>query len=697
MRSRRTRQWGLVAGCAVAAAILLAASVAAVWADRVLLDEDRFSSRVVSTMEDDLVSNYLATQLTDQLIARAPDLITVRPALEIVLEEAVRSRTARAGARNAVREAHRGLRAGVPTESLVLDLRAARSLADLFLLQSAPAIAEQLPRDIDSARIDGALVGLRTDVFSRAEDLARVMPLLLVLSGVMVGATVLAAPTRRGGVLLAGAAIVAGGALGLGAQRIIDELLASLLPGPVESRDAVTVLWRSVMQDYSAWNTALVAVGVVTGSAALAVTRVPDRAELRGYLQRSAWARAGGGALLAFLGIALVRWPQDTLYVLVLVLGALLATAGMTLLLRSIYQGLQQLRTSTPRPSYRAPRMRPPIFAGVATAAVLVLLGVWFWEALREQADIAPHLPITTCNGHEDLCDVPLNEVVFAGTHNSMAAASERGWFFPQQRGGIAEQLRNGIRAFLIDTYYGEQTANGVRTIYPDGVHRDELIARHGEETVLAMERVAARLLPGGEPGIFLCHSFCELGATPMRSALASMRDYLDAQPGTFLVLFIQDQTLPQDTIAEFQRLGLGERAYAHTPGDPWPTLGSLLERGKQLLVLVETDAAGLEDWYQPAWEFVQDTPYDVEMIEDFDCSLNRGPEDADFLLLNHWLAVRPATPALALEVNQYEFLMPRVEACAVERGRLPTVIAVDFYDAGDLFDVVADLNGISQ
>ena len=33
---------------------------------------------------------------------------------------------------------------------------------------------------------------------------------------------------------------------------------------------------------------------------------------------------------------------------------------------------------------------------------------------------------------------------------------------------------------------------------------------------------------------------------------------------------------------------------------------------------------------------------------------------------------------------------------CQRERGRLPNILAVDFYRSGDLFEVVAELNGVT-
>ena len=50
---------------------------------------------------------------------------------------------------------------------------------------------------------------------------------------------------------------------------------------------------------------------------------------------------------------------------------------------------------------------------------------------------------------------VPCSDVFFAGTHNSFAASDEPGWYFANQTYPIPRQLRDGIRAFLIDVHYG--------------------------------------------------------------------------------------------------------------------------------------------------------------------------------------------------------------------------------------------------
>ena len=45
--------------------------------------------------------------------------------------------------------------------------------------------------------------------------------------------------------------------------------------------------------------------------------------------------------------------------------------------------------------------------------------------------------------------------------------------------------------------------------------------------------------------------------------------------------------------------------------------------------------------------------------------------------------------------VNSRDVLLSRLEQCQAERDRLPNFVAVDFYDQGDLLDVVDTLNGL--
>jgi hypothetical protein len=61
--------------------------------------------------------------------------------------------------------------------------------------------------------------------------------------------------------------------------------------------------------------------------------------------------------------------------------------------------------------------------------------------------------------------------------------------------------------------------------------------------------------------------------------------------------------------------------------------------------------------------------------------------------LLNHWITNKAREVSNAALVNARDVLLPRAEQCREQRGLVPNFVAVDFYDQGDLFGVVDDLN----
>ncbi len=71
--------------------------------------------------------------------------------------------------------------------------------------------------------------------------------------------------------------------------------------------------------------------------------------------------------------------------------------------------------------------------------------------------------------------------------------------------------------------------------------------------------------------------------------------------------------------------------------------------------------------------------------------------EDAFVFLINHWLTTGIPVKEAAEVVNSPGSLLDRVRTCEAELGRLPTVLATDFVQTGDLIEVVAELNGVTR
>lgn len=318
------------------------------------------------------------------------------------------------------------------------------------------------------------------------------------------------------------------------------------------------------------------------------------------------------------------------------------------------------------------------VIGALLVVFVLAPLLVWLFSPNARAERLA-------CNGHIELCDRPANEVTYTVTHNSMSI-SQYGWLWPSHDGTIRDQLDAGVRGLLIDTHYAD-TLETIDAALGQLSPAAQTVARNAIES--------GDFESKGEEG-FLCHMACGLGSTVMNDTLADLREFLEENQREVLFVVIQDDITPEDTETLFEEAGLIPYIYTHEQGAPWPTLGEMIDSGQRLVVMAEENGPP-PDWYQNVWDSTMETPYTFINYDDFSCDPNRGPEDAPFFMLNHWIQRGSPNRVDASIVNEYDFLLARAQQCAEERGKTPNFIAVNFYQNGDIFDVVDTLNEVAM
>ncbi|MBB4660560.1 hypothetical protein [Conexibacter arvalis] len=282
-----------------------------------------------------------------------------------------------------------------------------------------------------------------------------------------------------------------------------------------------------------------------------------------------------------------------------------------------------------------------------------------------------------------------------------MSGLTYPNWLFAQQEKGLRGQLDDGVRALLIDAHFGRRVGDRVLTELPGGV-RAAAAEGLGEQGVAAALRIRDTLLGGeaerGPRTTWLCHGFCEVGAIALADGLREVAEFLAVNPQEVVIVVVQDEgPRPRDIAAAVEESGLRPFLYTGTAGPPWPTLRELIAAGQRAIVMYEHGPGDpAVPWYHDAYALMQETPYRFTDRSQFSCRPNRGPGDASLFLLNHWIDTSPAPrPSNAAIVNAREVLLARARRCERERGRLPNVVAVDFYATGDLLDVVDELNGV--
>jgi hypothetical protein len=665
----------------------------AVYAERNLLDADRFADRAVDSLDDESVRDVIGVTVAEQLERKVDrDLIAVRPVVETVASGIADTSAIRGALRAGISQAHQ-VALGKGKDTAAVTIANIGVIADEALSRLSPRAAKQIPDGFDATLTRLSEAGPITDVVQVADDVSVAAVIAPALAVILFVLAVIAAADRRPALLGVGIAISVAGALVVVAYAVGQAVAAGAVDGET-NREAVRAVWSSMLGDLKDASLALCFAGAILAGAAASLTRPVDLPRALDRVRDAlAWrpaSRAGQvlkGAALLGAGVLILISPQVTLELVALALGLGLAFVGASELLAMIAPAPSADASDEP-----ASRFGPPaaLVALAAVAGTIVVL-IAFDDDSRKVAQAA-----MGCNGSQALCDTPLNEVSFPASHNAMSAADYPGYTFPMHVGTIPQQLADGVRGLLIDAYYGYPG----RLVFTDFERSpNKLIAevrmQLGPDFVEAADRLRSRIAQpeGEESQLYLCHGFCELGAVPLIETLREIDGFVEEHPSEVLLIDIEDYVAPEDIVSAFEESGLAEHAYDGPLGPDFPTLGELVDSGKQVVVLAE-NRSGAAPWYRSTYDYFQETEYSFKTPEEMDCSPNRGDPDNPLFLINNWIDTDPAAkPSNAAEVNARDFLLDRARHCARQRGLVPNLIAVDFYDEGDLFGVTDALN----
>ncbi len=261
-------------------------------------------------------------------------------------------------------------------------------------------------------------------------------------------------------------------------------------------------------------------------------------------------------------------------------------------------------------------------------------------------------VPEQKCNGHQALCDRRFDQVAYPMTHNAMSNAAA-GWLLINQNFGITRQLDDGIRGLMLDVY-----------------------EKQGD--------------------LLLCHFLCGAGSQPLVEGLGEIDGFLRSNPDEVISIIFENYVTQAQMAGAFEESGLIDFVYAHQTEDTWPTLGELIDAGTRLVAFQERLPQEAEfPWLMNIWDHAWETPFSFSTPEDFVCDPNRGDPANPLFLLNHFLTGPfGGNPDFAEMVNYNPLFIDRARQCELEGSTLPNFVAVDFYDIGDLFEVVDTLNG---
>ena len=687
------------AGLLVLAGILLLIGVLAGWAGNTVYDSNTFSGRATAILDSPAVRQEVARTLTVQLAHSGnQQAINFRPALQLAIESAIDTDTFRSIFRSAVRRIHAAVLSGQGGGS-GLDLQdSATVLTSTLQLGNASAG--------NSSSSQSGLGGSLNGITNRLGQWG-VWQLDNTISWIAIGTIVGALVAALGAVALArdrnrmvrrlGWVLLFDGVAIVAVLLIGQWWLRHLVRDSQLSRAVGDAIWHGTadLRTIGLW---IAGYGLIIAAAATSgesYTPAVVARRVGGWIQRRRQSTRGTialGLIALLAGLLLIQDPTGNLELIAMAAGLWLSYLGVTELLRV-------LRSATIG-NIPGLRWRRLLLVGGTVAVLLVLVTTALTITTRRAANRADAAGKLTCNGAASLCGLRLDQVMFPGTHNAMSSSLYPGYLFGEQIETIQGQLDSGVRALLIDTHYAVPSTMrlpGSETplMLTDRTAELNVPSDDAPDPALAerASRLAARAPRAADArrGIYLCHNYCELGAVPFTKDLSNLKNFLDSNPNEVVITIIQDATTPKDTAAAIEAAGLGNRVATLQKGQPLPTLGQLITTGRTLLVFAEQGLSGGPAWYHPAYQWFQETPFRYGSAADFSCRPNRGSASNPLLLVNHW--VTPSTPSTAANVNNTKALEQRIETCIAQRALLPTIVAVDFVEKGNLVSTLRDIN----
>ncbi len=228
-----------------------------------------------------------------------------------------------------------------------------------------------------------------------------------------------------------------------------------------------------------------------------------------------------------------------------------------------------------------------------------------------------------------------------------------------------------------------------------EGSDRNKVAQQVPRQALRVADRLAGRVGVGtlnGPSEPYLCHTLCELGADPLDRELEVIRAFLQSHPDEVVIVIVEDYVPPGRVERAFEQTGLARYVATLDPGEPLPTLGTLIARRQPLVVFAE-EKGGMPAWYMPAFTFIQDTPLGATRPDQLSCKRYRGEQNSLLLLINHWIPPFPPSPSVNAVIGRAAFLRARIRRCLAKRGTKGAIVAVDFYQRTAVVEVAHELN----
>lgn len=252
--------------------IALVGGILVRYADRNLLDPERFAERAVAVLDDEGAQKEIADVIVNELEKTGLDRSKTQKAVNKNIAEITQDPAFRAAVTEALVLANEAALGNLEEDVSVKVENVGGPIADA-LDETAPQLARQVQRDVDLAIANTGSTETLVDVARKADDLSPLSLVLPILGGLLMIGGVAVANDRRTalfgaamGVALSGVAVFAG--------YIFGREIAARQPDDDAAQEAARAIWNAVFGGLETLGLVLAGAGALVALIAGVANRV---------------------------------------------------------------------------------------------------------------------------------------------------------------------------------------------------------------------------------------------------------------------------------------------------------------------------------------------------------------------------------------------------------------------------------------
>jgi hypothetical protein len=272
------------------------------------------------------------------------------------------------------------------------------------------------------------------------------------------------------------------------------------------------------------------------------------------------------------------------------------------------------------------------------------------------------------CNGLSKICDLGVDDILYATAHNAMASFEDGFLFGPNHRLQLEKALVAGYRGINLD------------------------LCNCAGLTVF-------------------CHGYCSLGIRGVNDVLSGINRFLDNNPSEVVMIPLEinnDADEPVDLDQFYYQMtqiqGFTEKMYVHEDANaPWPTLRESVESNQRIFMFQFngpdcSSGEACPPGIHPYNKYVINTQWEFHQLKDVEetstsCNLQYKEALANqaFFGVNNFLS--PPSNAISKTLNSMEFAGERIKACSEQNNLDVNFLYADFWSEGNLPQLVQEYN----